>query len=65
MPTRPASCAIEIDVGSLRKIHKGERTEALEQADQICNGELLANLNLREEGFEDWLSQQREAVRRL
>ncbi len=59
------SSAIEIDVVSLRKIHKGERTEALEQADQICNGELLANLNLREAGFEDWLSQQRETVRML
>lgn len=59
------SDAIEIDVGSLQQILNGGQSDLLQRADQICNGELLANLNLREEGFDDWLSQQREAARKL
>ena len=59
------AAAIEVDVGSLRQLANGERTAALAEAVGLCGGELLADLNLREEGFEDWLGLERETARKL
>ncbi len=59
------AAAIEVDVGSLRTLMNGDRTAALAEAVGLCKGELLADLNLREEGFEDWLGLERESARKL
>ncbi len=56
---------IEVDVGALRQLSNGNLTEGLAEAVELCKGELLADLNLREEGFEDWLSLERETARKL
>jgi TolB-like protein len=61
--------AIEIDLGALRHLAKAQAqanaTAALAEAAGLCKGELLAGLNLREEGFEDWLSLERQTARGL
>ncbi len=57
--------AIDVDVGTLGQLAKGRATPALAEAAGCCKGELLAGLNLREEGFEDWLSLERRTARRL
>ncbi len=57
--------AIEVDVGTLRHLINGDLTAGLVEAVALCKGELLADLNLREEGFEDWLSLERQTARGL
>ena len=57
--------AIEVDVGALRQWANEDRTDALAEMAGLCQGELLADLSLREEGFEDWLSLERETERKL
>jgi len=59
------AAAIEVDVGSLRTLMNGEPAVALAEAVGLCKGELLADLSLREEGFEDWLGLERETARKL
>ncbi len=57
--------AIEVDVATLRQVTNGDRTVPPADAIRLCNGELLAKLSLREAGWEDWLSLEREAARKL
>ena len=57
--------AIEVDVETLRKLADRDLTEGLVDAAGLCKGELLADLNLREDEFEDWLSLERQTARKL
>ena len=57
--------AFEIDVAALRALAADIDTAAPEAASTLCSGDLLENFVLKEAGFNEWLDEERQAVRRL
>ncbi|HEU0200842.1 MAG TPA: alpha/beta fold hydrolase, partial [Burkholderiaceae bacterium] len=55
--------AVEVDVALFMGSFKDETPAALERAAALYRGDLLAGFDLKEEGFNFWLSAQREALR--
>ncbi len=57
--------ALEIDVVALRTLAADIDTAAPEAASTLCGSDLLEDFVLKEAGFNDWLDEERQAVRRL
>ena len=57
--------ALETDIAALRALAANVDAAAPEAARTLCAGDLLENFVLKEAGFNDWLDEERQAVRRV
>src|SRR5262245_7787801 len=57
--------ADEVDVLTFETLVRDGRPDALRQAMALCQGDLLEGLRVDEPAFEDWLTRERERLRRL
>ena len=57
--------ALEVDVAALRALAARIDTTAPEAAIALCGGDLLEEFVLKEAAFNDWLDEERQAVRKL
>ena len=57
--------AIAVDVPAFVRLAAGQTREALEQALTLYAGDLLEGFNVRSEGFDEWLSRERDRMRGL
>jgi DNA-binding SARP family transcriptional activator len=55
--------AVRTDVAKLNGLLQGDSQQALSGLAELWRGDLLAGLDIREEGFEDWLRDQRVSLR--
>jgi TolB-like protein/DNA-binding SARP family transcriptional activator len=56
---------IAIDVARFESLLREATPDAREQAGALCPGDLLDGVTIRDSGFEDWLSAERQRLRRL
>ncbi|WP_395019163.1 BTAD domain-containing putative transcriptional regulator [Dongia sp.] len=56
---------LAIDVLHFQQLLRQQTPEAREQAGQICIGDLLDDIAIRDAGFEDWLVAERQRLRRM
>jgi DNA-binding SARP family transcriptional activator/TolB-like protein len=54
---------VETDVGQMSAVLRDGSTAALSSLAALWRGDLLAGLDIREEGFEEWLRRQRGGIR--
>jgi len=55
--------AIAVDVQAFERLSAANTREALEQASALYAGDLLAGIDIRSEGFEEWLAAERARLR--
>lgn len=59
------SAALSTDVLRFERLLRAGTPEALEQACDLCSGNLLDGINIRDHAFDDWLLAERQRLRRL